>query len=137
MFQDLAQELAKVATLLEQAAELVKTAGKYDHIDFSIPEGVQKAAIRGLELRKKFGRGGTHVGMGTARKLAKGGKISPQKVRHISKYFARHAGDNLHKTGRDGDPPSNGYIAWLLWGGDAGWRWSKKLVRQINKANET
>jgi len=136
MFQDLATELVKVASLLDEATELLKTAGKYDHIDFSIPGGVQKAAIRGLELRKKFGRGGTHVGMGTARKLSKGGNISPQKVKHISKYFARHAGDNLHKTGRDGDPPSNGYIAWLLWGGDAGWRWSKKLVRQINKANE-
>lgn len=134
MFSDLQQELTKIATLLSD--EFSKTAGKYSHIDFSIPDGVKKAAERGLALRKKFKRGGTHVGMGTARKLSKGGIISPQKVKHISKYFARHAGDNLHKKGRDGDPPSNGYIAWLLWGGDAGWRWSKKIVGQMEKANE-
>lgn len=134
MFEDLHSELVKIANLVD--LQLSKTAGKYENIDFTIPEGVQKAAIRGLELRKKFKRGGTHVGLGTAKRLAKGGSISPQKVRHISKYFARHAGDNLHKKGRDGDPPSNGYIAWLLWGGDAGWRWSKKIVRQMEKAKE-
>lgn len=131
MFFDLVNELHKIAN-----SEIVKVAGKYSHIDFSIPESVQRAAQTGLNLRKKFKRGGTHVGMGTARRLSKGGSISPQKVRHISKYFARHAGDNLHKKGRDGDPPSNGYIAWMLWGGDAGWRWSKKIVRQMEKANE-
>jgi len=134
-FKDIYSEIIKISRALEGLG-LDKTASKYDHINFNIPDGVQKAAIRGLALRKKFGRGGTHVGMGTARRLAKGGKISPQKVKHISKYFARHEGDNLHKTGRDGDPPSNGYIAWLLWGGDAGWRWSRKLVGQIEKANE-
>lgn len=133
MFSDLSTELSKIASAID--LEFAKTAGKYEHIDFSIPKSVQKAAMRGLALRKEFKRGGTHVGMGTARRLAEGGEISPQKVRHISKYFARHAGDNLHKTGRDGDPPSNGYIAWLLWGGDAGWRWSRKIVRQMNKVN--
>lgn len=133
MFSDLSTELSKIASAID--LEFAKTAGKYGHIDFSIPKSVQKAAMRGLALRKEFKRGGTHVGMGTARRLAEGGEISPQKVRHISKYFARHAGDNLHKTGRDGDPPSNGYIAWLLWGGDAGWRWSRKIVRQMNKVN--
>jgi len=135
MFDDLTTELAKIAALLDKEF-LTKTAAKYSHINFTIPKAVQKAAIRGLALRKEFKRGGTHVGMGTARRLAKGGKISPRKAKHISKYFARHAGDNLNKTGRDGDPPSNGYIAWMLWGGDAGWRWAKKVVRQMDKADE-
>jgi hypothetical protein len=93
---------------------------------FSIPERVQKNAQRGIELRKKFGRGGTSVGMNTARTLAKGGSIGIEKVRHIAKYFPRHAGDNLS------DKTSNGWIAWLLWGGDAGWSWARAIVKRVD-----
>lgn len=96
---------------------------------YSIPDGVQKAAQRGLELHKKFGRGGTSVGMNTARILSAGGSIGIEKVKHISRYFPRHAGDNLD------DKESNGWIAWLLWGGDAGRTWSTNIVERYNKEN--
>jgi HK97 family phage prohead protease len=32
--------------------------------------------------------------------------------------------------------PSNGRIAWALWGGDAGYSWSKRLVEQMKKEDE-
>lgn len=41
-------------------------------------------------------------------------------------YFARHEVDKktrTHRWGSDEDP-SAGYIAWLLWGGDAGKEWA-------------
>jgi len=104
----------------------------YEDLDFSIPEGVQKAAQRGLELREEYGRGGTAVGMGSARRLSKGGIASPEFVRKVAKYFPRHAGDNLNEK----NPPSNGWIAWLLWGGDAGRTWSEKLVDAMNARDE-
>ncbi len=103
---------------------------KYDRIDFKIPSSVKKNAERGLELRKKYGRGGTSVGMATARYLVKNTVASPQKVRHIAKYFPRHAGDNLD------DKTSAGWIAWLLWGSNAGRRWSEKIVKQMNSADD-
>ena len=90
---------------------------------YAIPERVKKNAQRGLELRKKFGRGGTDVGENTARTLAAGGSIGIEKVRHINRYFPRHAGDNLS------DKTSNGWIAWLLWGGDAAWSWTRGIIR--------
>jgi hypothetical protein len=90
---------------------------------YSIPDRVKKNAQRGLELRKKFGRGGTSVGMNTARTLAAGGSIGIEKVKHINRYFPRHAGDNLS------DKTSNGWIAWLLWGGDAAWSWTRGIIR--------
>lgn len=93
---------------------------------FSIPQSVQNNAKRGLELHKKFGRGGTGVGMNTARILSRGGSIGIEKVRHINRYFPRHAGDNLD------DKTSNGWIAWLLWGGDAGRRWSASIVKRVD-----
>ena len=115
--------------------------GKYDDLDFSIPKGVKTQAEQGLRLRREFGRGGTSVGMGTARYLVANTKASPEKVRHIAKYFPRHEVDLQTQDSRDflagrTDRATNGVIAWKLWGGNAGQRWSSKLVRAMNKRDE-
>ena len=110
----------------------IEEINAYEDLDFTIPEGVQKSAQRGLELRKEYGRGGTSVGMGSARRLSKGGIATSEFVRKVAKYFPRHAGDNLDEI----NPPSNGRIAWLLWGGDAGRTWSEKLVNAMNSRDE-
>ena len=104
--------------------------GKYDGLDFKVPKAVKKNAQEGLDLRKEYGRGGTSVGLSTARYLVKNETASPEKVRHIAKYFPRHQYDNLD------DKTSNGYIAWNLWGGDAGRKWSNSLVEAMNKKDE-
>jgi uracil-DNA glycosylase len=110
-------------------------------IDFSIPKGVQEQAKIGLDMVKEFGRGGTSVGRATARTLSSGGKISPSKARHIARYFPRHEVDLKTQDAKDylsgkSDKPTNGIIAWKLWGGDAGKRWSEKLVRQMDREEE-
>ena len=106
---------------------------------YTIPGGVQKEAKKALEWRKEHGRGGTPVGMNTARTLAKGGQIGIKKIRHIAKYFPRHEVD---KQGKGWDPgeknyPSNGKIAWALWGGDAAWRWAAAIVERETKKATT
>lgn len=111
----------------------VSEAEKYSHIDFSPPEGVQNAASRGLELRKKHGRGGTAVGVARARTLSNGQKVTPETAKRMHSYFARHEVD---KQGEGWGEDSAGYIAWLLWGGDAGKSWSAKLVKQIDAADK-
>ena len=104
---------------------------------YTIPDGVISEAKKALEWRKEHKRGGTPVGLNTARTLAKGGQIGIRKVRHIAKYFPRHEVDKKGKgwdAGEDGYP-SNGKIAWALWGGDAAWRWSRAIVeREDSKA---
>lgn len=103
-------------------------------IDLSIPASVQKMARIGLEQRKEHGRGGTSVGLGSARRLAAGGTVSPEFVRKVARYFPRHAVD-LRATGaKPGDDgyPSNGRIAWNLWGGTPGWVWARSKVRQLD-----
>lgn len=87
-----------------------------------VPKGVTDAAWKGLDLRKIYGRGGTKVGRNTATMLAYHTEVTLAKVLHIAKYFPRHTGDNLTQR----NPPSNGYIAWLLWGGDPGRRWANR-----------
>jgi hypothetical protein len=65
---------------------------------YTIPDAVVAEAKRGLEWRKEENRGGTPVGLNTARTLARGGQIGIRKVRHIAKYFPRHEVDkNLDK----------------------------------------
>lgn len=102
---------------------------------YTIPKGAQEEAKRGLEWRKEEKRGGTPVGLNTARILAAGGQIGIKKVRHIAKYFPRHEIDKKakgYKPGQDGFP-SNGRIAWALWGGDTAWRWARAIVESENK----
>ncbi len=105
-------------------------------VNLDIPKAVQDNAERGLKLREEHGFGGTKVGETTAKLLAAGGSITARKARHIARYFPRHAHDNLDQTGNSGKP-SRGYIAWLLWGGDAGRSWSEGLVEQLDKAGDT
>ena len=102
---------------------------------YTIPDAVVAEAKRGLEWRKEENRGGTSVGLNTARTLARGGQIGIRKVRHIAKYFPRHEVDKKgkgYKPGQDGYP-SNGRIAWALWGGDAAKRWASAIVERENK----
>ena len=106
---------------------------------YTIPGGVQKEAKKALEWRKEHKRGGTPVGLNTARTLAKGGQIGIEKIRHIAKYFPRHEVDKKGKGWAPGEDkfPSNGRIAWALWGGDAAWRWAAAIVERENKKQAT
>jgi len=110
----------------------------YDDLDFTIPQGAKEEARRGLDWVSEHNRGGTSVGRNSARYILNNTKAGPAKVRHIAKYFPRHESD---KTGQGWSPgednyPSNGRIAWALWGGEAGKRWSTKLVNAMNARDE-
>ena len=102
---------------------------------YTIPDAVKSEAQRAIEWRKEHDRGGTPVGMNTARTLAKGGQIGIKKIRHIAKYFPRHQVDKKGTGYKPGQKsyPSNGRIAWALWGGDAAERWASAIVERENK----
>ena len=91
------------------------------------------AARRGLRLREKFGRGGTEVGVARARQLVDMQELNAADVKSIHSYFARHAADRdgkAHAWDSDTDP-SAGFIAWLLWGGDAGKIWADAQAKKL------
>lgn len=106
---------------------------------YTIPKGAQSEAKKALEWRKKHKRGGTPVGLNTARTLVRGGQIGIEKVRHIAKYFPRHEVDKKAKGWKPGQDkfPSNGRIAWALWGGDVAWRWAQAIVERENKRKKS
>ena len=131
-----ALELAESALLTLNVSVMTAAGGRRA---YTVPDGVKREAQRGLDWRRKHKRGGTPVGVNTARTLARGGQIGIEKVRHIAKYFPRHEVDKKGKGWKPGvnEFPSRGRIAWALWGGDAGWRWAKAIVERENAREKT
>lgn len=101
-------------------------------LDLVPPPSVATNAERGLELRKRFGRGGTEIGVGMAEGLAARRPLSPQTIRRMVSYFARHEVDKRGKNFGNEANPSAGHIAWLLWGGDEGRAWAIATKARLN-----
>lgn len=97
------------------------------------PKAVAEAAARGLKLRETHGRGGTEVGRRRAHQLKNREPVSERDVKSIYSYFARHTVDKQGKGWGDKEKPSAGYIAWLLWGGDAAEKWVGGLHDRLEK----
>jgi len=96
-------------------------------------QGMKEEAQKGLDWRREHGRGGTQVGISRARDIVNGRNLSESTVKRMYSFFSRHEVDKKadgFSPGEDGFP-SNGRIAWALWGGDAGFSWSKKIVNQL------
>ena len=94
---------------------------------YSPPEAARNNARRGLELRRKWGRGGTAVGVARARDLANDKSLPYRTVARMA-AFNRHRANALDgRTMPDGGP-SAAHIAWLLWGGTSGVDWARGIT---------
>jgi hypothetical protein len=136
----------KIEEYLSKYDNLEVFAGKYDHINFKPPKSVADAAARGLAWRKKNkGKGGLSnqqaksegVGSGVQRavNLKNRNNMSPSTVKRMHAFFSRHS---KNKSVPKGVPPykDKGRVAWELWGGNPGYSWAKKIIRQMNSANK-
>lgn len=103
-------------------------------VDLTPNEGMRGAAEQGLSYRREYGRGGTAVGIARARDIKNGKNLSPQTARRMKAFFDRHEVNRVPPSRKKDDDggPTNGWIAWLLWGGDAGRTWAESKVRQLN-----
>jgi len=106
-----------------------------DDINTTPTQGMVDEAIKGLEWRKEFGRGGTEVGVARARDIKNKKDLSIRTIKRMFSFFSRHEVDKKAEGFRPGEKgyPSNGRIAWALWGGDPGFSWSKKKMKEIKK----
>ncbi len=97
---------------------------------YSPTAGMIEEAKRGLAWRREFGRGGTEIGVARARDISNGRNLPLETVKRMSSFFARHEVDKQAEGFRQGEDgyPSNGRIAWALWGGDAGKSWADAIV---------
>jgi hypothetical protein len=105
----------------------------------SLPnQKMKEEARRGLAWREEFGRGGTSVGINRAKQISAGETLSEEDIVDMYAFFSRHEVDKKSEGFSPGEKgyPSNGRIAWSLWGGDAGFEWSKKEREKIMKDRE-
>jgi hypothetical protein len=104
---------------------------------YSPPSGARSAARRAIKFKEdgKANGAGTAVGWTRAGQLARGETLSLSTVKRMYSYFSRHEVDKKGKDWGNSANPSNGYIMWLAWGGDAGFSWSRSIVnREKDKA---
>ena len=104
---------------------------------YSPNSGMRAAAKRSLKWKEegKATGAGTPVGWGRATDIVAGRSMSLSVVKRMYSFFARHEVDKKGKNFYDTSNPSNGRIMWDAWGGDAGFSWSRKIVKQ-NQVNK-
>ena len=97
---------------------------------YSPPAGARAAARKAIKFKEdgKAKGAGTAVGWTRAGQLARGETLSLSTVKRMYSYFSRHEVDKKGKDWGNQANPSNGYIMWLAWGGDAGFAWSRRIV---------
>ena len=107
-------------------------------IDTRPTESMANNAKRGLELRKKFNRGGTAVGVARANSLVARENLSISTIKRMFSFFSRHEVDKQGQGFNAGEEgyPSAGKIAWLLWGGDSGFSWAKRKRAEIEREEQ-
>ena len=100
---------------------------------YSPTQGMKEEAQRGLDWRREFGRGGTAVGIARARDIVNDKDLSEDTVIRMYSFFSRHEVDKKAEGFNQGEDgyPSNGRIAWALWGGDAGQTWAAAKVKRM------
>lgn len=103
---------------------------------YSPNDGMKSAARRALKWKEEGRRGGTRVGLTRANQIASGEQLSASTVKRMFSFFSRHEVDKKatgFSSGEEGYP-SPGRVAWDLWGGDAGFSWSRQKVSSMKKS---
>ena len=101
-------------------------------------DGMITAAKRALEWRREYGRGGTAVGVARARDISNGKRLSEDTVKRMYSFFSRHANNkakHYDEKKPDGGPTA-WRIAWDLWGGNAGFTWSRGITELLKKEDK-
>ena len=101
------------------------------------PAAAKANAKKAIKWKDEHGRdevkGGTAVGWARAHQLAKGEALSKDVVSRMAQFNRHRKNSSIKPELKDEPWKDNGYIAWLIWGGDAGVDWAIKKMEQINK----
>jgi HK97 family phage portal protein len=101
-------------------------------------EGMKTAAKRALQWKEEGFDGGTRIGLARANQIVNGDNLSDDTILRMYSFFSRHEVDKRatgFSSGEEGYP-SNGRVAWDLWGGDAGFSFAKKNRDRIIKEDD-
>lgn len=101
------------------------------------PAAAKENAKKALEWRDKYGRdevtAGTPVGWQRANQLSKGEALSKDIVSRMAQFNRHRKNSKIDPEVKDTPWKDNGYVAWLIWGGDEGVDWAMKKMDELNK----
>ena len=104
------------------------------------PAAAKKNAQMAIDWKEKYGRdevpAGTPVGWARAHQLAKGEKISADTVKRMSAFNRHRKNSKIAPEHKDEPWKDNGYVAWLIWGGDEGVDWAIEKSKEIDAMKE-
>ena len=105
---------------------------------FKPPKSAGAQAKKAIDWKEKYGDevdAGTKVGWTRARQLVNGDEVSYDIVKRMYSFFSRHKGnEKINPENKDKPWRDNGYVAWLIWGGDPAYKWASDIVQK--KKNE-
>ena len=133
--EDIPEEVVPEELIENEDADIDEILKAISDINTTPTDSMVTEAKKGIAWRKEFNRGGTRIGATRASQIVAKEKLSPSTVRRMFSFFSRHESDKAGKGFRVGEKgyPSNGRIAWALWGGDAGFSWSTKVRNQLER----
>ena len=133
--EDIPEEVIPEELVEDEDGDFDEIMKAISDINTTPTDSMVSEAKKGIAWRKEFNRGGTRIGATRASQIVAKETLSPSTVRRMFSFFSRHESDKAADGFRVGEKgyPSNGRIAWALWGGDAGFSWSTKVRNQLEK----
>jgi hypothetical protein len=95
--------------------------------------GMASAARRGLKLHEegKSGDGLKPETVARANRLSRREEMNEDWVREMNAWFARHESASKSPGWDKAGEEKPGFVAWLLWGGNAAKNWSARKVKEM------
>ena len=112
----------------DRSPKTSRWAGPRGEADVIVYDDIMDEAMRGLELsyREDY-PGWKFIGLARAMQLATRVKIWQRSMARAREYLRRHQKDKRGKGFGDEKKPSDGYMAYLNWGGEPAWdAWQRK-----------
>lgn len=139
VFYDNDKDLKKISKELDMDLKesILNEQDSYD----DYPAAAKKNAQKAIDWKEKYGRdevpAGTPVGWARAHQLAKGEKISADTVKRMSAFNRHRKNSSIAPEHKDEPWKDNGYVAWLIWGGDEGVDWAIEKSKEIDAMKES
>jgi len=97
--------------------------------------GMASAARRGLRLHEegKSGDGLKPETVARANRLARREEMNEDWIREMNAWFARHESASKSPGWDTPGEEKPGFVAWLLWGGNAAKNWSARKVAEMDR----
>ena len=124
-------EVQEVAPAEEPTVEVVEERAE---VSMKPTAGMASAARRGLRLHEegKSGDGLKPETVARANRLAKREEMNADWIREMNAWFSRHESASKSPGWDTPGKEKPGFVAWLLWGGDAARNWSARKVKEMD-----